>query len=792
MLWNYLKIGYRSILKNRLPSFINTIGLGIAFGCLLVLFSFLDRTYHLDDAHKNKDRIYLLESLIEQEGQKRIYGTTPFALAPSIKEDFQEIELAVRMQYSTADFRSGEKVFNEQVIFVDDGFLDMFSFPLLSGSIDALKQKDRIVLSKNIAKKYFGEEQAVGEQVSMLFSTNGKEYKETFIIGAVADEFPYSTSLRFKILIPFTNRKNLGLNEDGDWTNFTNATFVMLHQSQSVTNIKNSVNDYTLIQNHANPEKKIEEFLFDPLPEMSLNSHGKEAMMSYNAHPTAMFVLSIIAIFILVLAVFNYINIAVVSATSRLKEIGLRKTIGGTRNHIIFQFISENAILCFIALAFGWLLASGFLLPGFNSIASSANPLIFEYQNPRFWIFISSIFLFVALGSAAYPAFFISGFKPVNIFKGNLKLTGKNYFTRSMLSLQFIISFITISLGVVFVLNEQYIKNRDWGYDKEHTVIIPLTYSDQYVALKNELSQNPDIDIITGSKNHIGYWAEEEVVTFNSEHYTSRKILAGYDYLDALGVRLKAGRFFEINSTTDKNESIVVNEAFINNLGIEGPIGTRLIIDSTAHYIIGVVDDFHYMHFRHEIKPIFFKIVDEKYYSNIIFRTLPGKAAGAEKYAKSIWKNLYPDNTYEGFFQNAAFDQYYQENEGIANMMVAIACIAILISCMGLFGLVSLFIAKRMKEYSIRKVMGASAIEITALVNKSFIGVIIISSIIGAPLAYMMSKGVIESIFMYHTPLNALPYILTGVLLILTALVTVSSQILRAIRVNPAQQLRNE
>ena len=306
------------------------------------------------------------------------------------------------------------------------------------------------------------------------------------------------------------------------------------------------------------------------------------------------------------------------------------------------------------------------------------------------------------------------------------------------------------------------------------------------------MEQNPDIDIITGSRNHIGYWAEQDAVTYNSEEYVSRKIMAGYNYIDALGIRLKSGRFFEINSTTDMNESIVVNEAFVNKLGLEDPIGARVIIDSTAQYIVGVTEDFHYMHFRHEIKPLYFEVSEEKDFNNIVFRTIPGKAASTEKFARNTWKKLYPDNTYEGFFQNATFDNYYRENEGIANMMVAIASIAILISCMGLFGLVSLFVAKRMKEFSIRMVMGASVKEISILVNKGFIWVIIAASIIGIPLAYLMSDAILKSVYSYHTPLNAIPFVITAAILIFTALVTVSSQIMKAVRTNPAHQLRNE
>lgn len=791
MLWNYIKIGYRSILKNRLPSIINTIGLGIAFGCLLVLFTFLDKINNLDDCHKNADRIYLVESVIEQDGQNRIYGTSPFALGPSIKADFPEVKEVTRMQYSSADFRYKDKVFNERVIFVDEGFLNIFSYPILKGSRNSLEQKEQIILSQNTAVKYFGKDEAVGKQVSMLFSINGKEYKETFIIGAVADKIPYSASLRFDILIPFDNRKNLGLDENGDWKNFTNATFVMMNEPGQAGSIADRVNNYTYHQNLANPDKRIIEFLFDPLPGMSLNAYGKEAMLTYGAHPTARVLLTVIAIFILILAVFNYINIAVVSATSRLKEIGLRKAIGGTRKQIIFQFISENAILCLMAMAFGWILASGFLLQGFNSITNSNNPLVFEYQNQRFWVFIISVFVVVAFGSAAYPAFFISGFKPVNIFKGNLKITSKNYFTKSMLAVQFIISFITISLGVVFVMNENYIKDRDWGYDKEQTIVIPLTYSDQYPELRDKFDQISYIDVITGSQNHLGYWTDEDLVGYKGEQYNTRKLMAGYEYLDAMGMRLKTGRFFEPQSSSDKTESVVVNEAFIKKLGIENPIGTRIIVDSTAHYIVGVVEDFHYMHFRHEIKPIFFKVADENSFNNIILRTLPGEAKNAEKFASKTWKKLYPDNTYEGYFQNAAFDQYYRENEGISNLMIAIASIAILISCMGLFGLVSLFINKKLKEFSIRKVMGASGKEITLLVNKGFMWVIIISSIIGIPISYFLSKAVIESIFSYHAPLNAIPYTITAFILIITALITVSSQIMKAISVNPAEKLRN-
>ena len=787
-----MKVGYRSILKHRKSSLINLIGLGIAFSTCLVIFTFMDRVYNMDALHPHSERTFLIESVREDNGKERIFGNVPFALSTAIKEEIPEVEDAVRIQYSSADFRYQDKVFNEQIIFADEGYFNTFAFTLSSGSKDVLKDKDRVVLSKNIAKKYFGEEEALGKQVSMLFSANGKEYKETYIVGAVADDFDYMTTVRFNVLLPFNSRLNLGYFDDSDWNNHPNATFVTLKSVDQQQMVLNQINGYTKIQNEANPDKIISNFLLDPLPDYALDASGKEEMVVYNAPMVARVLLSVIAIFILILAVFNYINISVVSATSRLKEIGLRKTIGGTRKQIIIQFISENTILCFLALVFGYLLTVGFTLPGFNTIVGKSSPLALDLMNPRLWMYLLSLFLFISLGSASYPAFFVSKFRPVQIFKGNLKLSSKNYFAKTLLTVQFVISFMTISLAVVFVLNNEFLKNRDWGYNKEQTIIIPLVYSDQYSELKDVFSQNPGIRVISGSSNHMGYWTEEDALEYNSEKFISKKIMCGFEYLDVMGIRMKSGRFFENNSSNDLKESIVVNEALVKKLNLTTPVGTRVVLDGEAQYIVGVAEDFHYMDFGHDIKPLFFKVVNESNYNLICLRTAPGKAVQTEEYALSTWKKLYPDNTYEGYFQNEAFDVYYQEEQGISNFMTAIAGMAILIASMGLFGLVSLFISKRMKEFSIRKVMGASLREIGIQVSKGFIWVMVIATILGTPLAFFMTKSIVESLYSYHVPLNAVPFIFTGMILIFTALLTVSTQILKAIGVNPAEQLRNE
>ncbi len=792
MLLNYLKIGYRSILKNKKSSIINSIGLGIAFSTCLVLFSFLDRIYNMDKCHVNSDRKYLIEHVIIDDGRERIFGDTPFALAASIREEIPEVENVIRMQYTQADFRFDDKVFKEQVIFADDGFMDMFTFDLASGSQDVLNQKDRIAISKSIAKKYFGDKDPVGKQVSLLFSVNGSDYKETYIVGAVADDFDYMTTIRFQVLIPFQSRKNLGLFEDSDWINKTNATFVELQHPDQAQKVEQQLNGYTKIQHEANPDRKISHFLLDPLSRMALDASGKENMIIYNAPPAARIFLTMIAVFILILAVFNYINISVVSATSRLKEIGLRKTIGSTRKQLIIQFMTENTILCFFALLFGYLLTTGFTLPGFNTLVASNSPLILDFNNSRLWIYIITLFLLVSIGSAAYPAFFISGFRPVHIFKGNLKLGSRNYFAKTLLGIQFIIAFITISLSVVFVMNDKYCQKRDWGYNKEQTIIVPLINTDQYAEMKDVFSQNSSISLISGSENHMGYWTHEDALIYENEQYLSKKIMAGYEYLDVMGLRLKAGRFFEPNSMTDMNESIVVNEALVRQMDLEDAVGTRLLLDNKAAYIIGVVEDFHYLDFSHEVKPFFFKLIDQGNFNFLAISTKPGHAVDTDQFVEATWKKMYPDYTYEGFFQNSSFDVFFKENRSISNIMIAIAGMAILISSMGLFGLVSLYISKRMKEFSIRKVLGASLKELGYQVSRGFMWVLIAGSITGIPFAFFLSESIIKSLYTYHVPIDFIPILFTTLILLATALITVSTQLSKAIGVNPVNQLRND
>ena len=792
MLWNYLKIGYRSILKHKKSSIINSLGLGIAFSTCLVLFSFMDRVLNMDKHHENSDRKYLIEHVIEDDGRERIFGDTPFALASTIKADIPEIEAAIRMKYTHADFRYEDKVFNEQIIFADEGFFDMFNFDLLSGSNDVLTYKNQIAISKNIAKKYFGEEEALGKQVSILFREDGKQYKETYVIGAVSDDFDYMTTIRFHIVIPFENRQNFGYFDDSDWANKANATFIELQRPDQVQRVTRQLNEYAAIQNEANPDQMITHFLLDPLPRQSLDAHGKENMITYNAPMFARVFFTIIALFILILAVFNYVNISVVSATSRLKEIGLRKTIGGTRKQLIIQFLAENTILCLIALIFGYFFTIGFTLPGFNTIVGNSNPLILDFANPRLWIYIGCLFLLVSVGSAAYPAFFISAFRPIQIFRGDLKISSKNYFAKTLMVMQFVIAFITISIAVVFVLNDKYGQQRDWGYDKEQTIVVPLANSDQYSELKGIFSQNSDIKMISGSKNHMGYWTEEDAINYNNEKLLSKKIMAGYNYLDVMGIRLEKGRFFEENSMTDMTESIVVNGALVRQLNLDTPVGTRVKLNEKAYYIIGVVEDFHYLNFSKEIKPIFFQLTEAQHFNYVALRTFPGKAVVTEALVQKTWKKMYPDNQYEGFFQSASFDYYFEESKSISHLMMGIAGLAILISSMGLFGLVSLYISKRMKEFSIRKVMGASIKELSYQVSKGFIWVMVVASLLGAPLAFMMSNSLINSIYTYHLKMNAVPFIFTACILLLTALITVSTQLVKAVGVNPAHQLRNE
>ena len=791
MFCNYFKMAYRSLLKNKVSSFINIFGLSVAIGCSIVSYLFVDFHYNKDTFHKNAENIFLIENILENKDGQQIWGDTPTPLGPILEDDFSQIEMSVRIANSSSTVRVGDNIFEEQVRFVDENFFEMFTFPLKYGDkVNVLTDRNSVVLNQEIAFKYFGDMNPVGKQMEFIFST---KQKESFFVTGVTEKLPKNTSFGFDILIPYSKQLDVGSPNFDNWQDLTQATFILLKNNEDIRKIANNRSKYLELQNAANPDRPMVDFVFEPLLKMAQNSYKVRGDLAFlDIYPGQIIFMLFGGIFLLLLACFNFMNISLASATQRLKEIGIRKVVGSNRRQIIKQFIGENLLLCLISLIIGAALGKYYFVPGFKSLFT-----VFEFDlnlfgDYRAWAFLITLLFVTGVGAGAYPAFYISSFQPVNIFKDKLKFGSRNRLVASLLAIQFILSIINLANGTIFIQNNEYQKNRDWGYNQEQVIVIPIENESQFNKLKNAARQNPSILHLSGSKDHISISNGRAGIEILDKTYEVAKFDIGVDYIETMGIRLKEGRTFKKEITTDFDVSVIVNETFVEQMEWSEALGQHFRYNNKSYDVIGVVEDFHFRSFMNKIEPTIMLLVDEKQFNFISLASNPGTAVQTSEFLQKTWKDLEPDNVYKGFFQDSIFEEYKQAMLGVAKSSSFSALVSLLITCMGIYGLIALTITKRMKEISIRKILGAGIVHIITLINKGLLSVIITATIIALPLSYYMNKILLDSLWSYHKEIGLLPFVIAVILILFASFFTIFSKIYKTATTNPIETLRNE
>lgn len=790
MLQNYLLTAIRNIYRNRMSSLINIIGLSLAIGCSLVTYVFWELQLTQDNFHTKADRVFLITSTVKGGDGSIWRGDTPIPIAPRIKDISPSVIASSRIDFYPAPVKYKDEVFNESLGFVDSDFFDMFDFKLKWGNTLNFNEGSSIIISEDISEKYFGDDNPLGEQVTVLF---GEDRKLSFTIGGVFDKIPRTASFYVPIAVPFNYLKmahpDYAKFDENDWERNIAASFVELKSPEDVRQVQELLNEFTEEQNKANVDWPANEFPLQVLETLSLHSEEIQRDISGGSDKSGRMALVVVAVFLLLLASFNYINMSVAAGTRRLKEIGIRKVLGGARINLIFQFILENILLVSLALFLGLLWAAVIFVPGFKSLFPV--PLEVDFTSLYLWIYSFVMILIIGVLSGAYPAFYISNFKPIAIFRGRLKAS-KNRFTKIFLTVQFILGIICISGGIAFIMNSNYQKTRDWGYNIHHVVVVPLRDSYDFEDFSNDLRQNPNIIAIGASANHIGESVPRAVIDVGTEKKDLRKLDIGEGYEDVMKFRLKEGRMLNWESAEDRQEYVVVNETFIKELGIADPYEFTFRFDSSTYHIAGVVEDFHYYNFYTEIEPVFIRMVEPDYYNYISILTTAEKSSEINTYAENKWKELYPDNPYSGYLQAEINNWYFENLSGHGKLMSFIALLSIFLSCMGLFGLVSQKVTFRIKEFSIRKVLGAEAINLTKVMNREYAIILLISIIIGTPLAFWLIDSFMGSVYPYRMPSSVMPYIAGSIIMSLTAIFTISSLIVKVLKANPVDVLRNE
>ncbi len=725
---------------------------------------------------------------MNRDGETNLFGTSPTPIGLHLKEDFPQIRNMTRIEDRNAIAKHEDNVFQQWVRFVDPDFMEMFTYPVKQGQKNALIDPSQLIISEEMAIKYFGEDTNPLDRVINLRFADGKRMNYT--VAAVLEEFPIQSSLRFNFLLNIENLNVVDPNfNPSDWAKSISATFIELEDPNDIEVITSRQESYLSFINNAQSDYPVEEFGFEPLATLYDRSNYIRNDISPESDKEGQMILGIIGMFMIALACLNYLNIAISSATKRLKEIGVRKVIGASRRHLIIQFIMENILLSLIALAMGFVLAVTLFIPGFNDLFSV--DLGFNIWALDLYLFLGGLLLLTSIASGAYSAVYISRFQAVTIFRGKVMFGRKNILTKVFLTFQFILACITVVTGIMATRNSEYQRNLSWGYDQQNTMVSNIDDHQAYEKLRNALSSHLDVVSISGTSEHLSKHLVRAVIELPERTLEVYHMDIDESYVETMQLNILEGRNFKKDFASDK-EAVLINEQMAENLGWFEPIGKTFRHDSTNYTVIGMLEDYHYYSFWANIEPTFSRIADDEKYKFISIRAREGKSMEVFEEMEAQWANLFPEVPFEGSLQDQLYTWYFDNISGHVVIMNFVAVLALILSCFGLYGLVSLNIASRIKEFSVRKVLGASLYHLTNAVNSHFLIYLVFALILGAPISYYLVKVLFETIYNYHVPITYSPVIMAIMLILGTVLITVSSQVFKVLKANPTVGLRNE
>jgi len=787
MFRNYLKTAWRNLWKNKFYSAINVLGLsiGLAVGIMILLWVQHESSY--DGFHRNAATIYKINSHLGRGSSAQVWDGSPAPLAVFAKQSIPEIIDAVRVKdrYEQVHFNYGDKKFFEtSTAFVDPSFFSVFDFALLKGSSAApFKDDHSIVITAFTAKKYFGTTDALGK---ILVAD-----KENFLVTGVLQDFPDNSRFHYDMLFPMSLfARNFGGN--GDWKtidedlgNYQYNIYLQLQKTASPAIVAKKITRLYIDKKGA--DAKDNSFSLQPLKTLHLvtadGNTGASRMVQ---------IFLVIALLILLIACINYVNLSTARSMLRSKEVSMRKITGASKLQLFMQFIIESAVLFLLSslLAF---VAIYLLLPLYYSI--SGKNLSFDLKNLDAWMVISSTIVGTLLLAGIYPALLLSSFKPLQALKGKLSMgIGAAMFRKLLVVTQFVFSIILITGTIIITKQLQYIRQKDPGFNKEHVFSISMTgpLHDHYNAARNELMKEPPVKGIASTDNSmIGansttgdtWWeGKPEGSTFLIHANGIDK-----DLIPLLKMKMAAGSNF--TGLPGDSAHFILNETAVKQAGIKDPVGKTFSLWQTKGIIIGVVKDYNYTSLKQAIEPTIFYHNPPNW--RMYVKTTAGDASKAIAAVEKIWKTYAAESPFQYAFLDDEYNKLYQSEEKTATLFNVFAVVAILISCLGLFGMITFIAYTKTKEIGIRKVLGASVSSITTLMTKDFILLVLIAFVIAAPVSwYAMNKWLQD--YTYRIEPGWGIFLSAGLLAIVIVLATVSFQAIRAALANPTKSLRTE
>jgi len=791
MFRNYILVTFRNLLKNKVFTLINIVGLAVSLSlCIVAYFNHMFN-YEFDRTHENFSEIYRINSFRDMEGREQEYGAVPATLGLEIKKDIPGIKRAARIMRTGSPVRIGDDVFPAQVSYIDPEFLDIFTFPLVYGDKKSIESQANVLLSEEMSETLFGKEYPVGKMISIV---NDRNREFTYTVSGVFRDLPENSSFRIGILSHFDNFLQMWDVGDADWKLMTTALFVQISDNPTVNSLPSKLNNYLEVQKKAREDFKINRYTLVPLDDVGDNNRDTWSSGLFpSLHPAQVVAPPLMAIFILIIACLNFANTSIATFSRRLKEIGLRRTFGGQRRQLIVQFMIETYIICFFALLTGIAL-SAFLVPAYSNLWSYMSlSLSFSRYGP-FWIFLVILLLLTGFAAGVYPAIHVSSYSPVNIIKGKTVFHGTGKLSTGMLTLQFAISVASLVLGIVFIRNAGYQKTLDLGYDRGNVIVVPVN-GEIYNALRNEIISDPRVISAGGAMNHIGWGSYHRPVKDEARQLEVGVLDIGPEYAQTIGLRLVEGRLFDRDrAPADReNNSVVVNQKLVRDFGWDRGTGKTLTLyDTTRLNIIGVVKDFYQSGLWSEIEPVMLRLSPDEQYYNLAVRTRSEDIPQVLEFIAERWKTLGTNMIFGGRAQEELMQEEKDINGGILRINVFLAIVAMILSLIGMYNLVSLDIIRRTKEVGIRKIQGASVVSVMMLLSRKFIVVLCIASVAGCAAGYYLSNGLMDSIWDYFVAVKADALILAVAIITLSTALTLIIMITKAARRNPARSLKYE
>ncbi len=789
MFRNYLKTALRNLLRQKAFSTINILGLAIGMASAILILLWIQNEVSHDRFHEKDARLYTLNNRDRFNGELWAWNSTPNILGPTVKANYPDVEDVVRVNGVGLLFSYNETRMNVQGSFTDTGFLNMFSFPLLKGSATtALNGIYNIVVTEKLAKKLFGNEEPMGKIVRI-------DSVDQFTVTGVLKDLPNNTAFNFEYLLPWSYQTKLGWT-DSSWGNNSVQTFVLLKPNVSQAAFDEKIKNITI--DHTSGEGKSATQVFT-YPFRDAWLYGKSENGKYVGGRIEMVRLfAIIAAFILLIACINFMNLSTARSEKRAKEVGIRKVVGAPKAMLVGQFLGESILLSFLAGVLALIIVQ-ISLSGFNTLVEK--DLLIPYGSPIFWLLALLFILLTGIVAGSYPAFFLSAYKPIKVLKGTFKAAHALVTPRKILVvLQFTFAIVLIICTIIITRQINHAQKRDVGYDRNQLVYLHIQggIDKHYDVIKNELLSSGAAVAVTKSMSPITQrWSDSWGFSWEGSTQEDRKadfirMASDADFEKTMGVKIIEGRDINIKEYPADSTAVLLNETAVKAMRFKNPVGQVIREDGgRTWHVVGVLKDFIFESPFHKVEKLMVN-GPAAWFNVVHFKLNPANSVAENlKRAESVFKKYNPDYPFDYRFVDEAYAKKFDSQKRTGKLAALFAGLTIFISCLGLFGLAAYMAQNRIKEIGVRRVLGASVNNITTLLSKDFLKLVVISLFIASPLAWWAMTAWLKD-FEYRVDIEWWVFAAAGITSIFIALVTVGYQAIRAALSNPVKNLRTE